>query len=62
MTDIPDDVFDEVERALKGMVAEYNRIHWLQTADYHSDNCTCLRCWRDRQEAALARLREARGK
>lgn len=59
---VSDETLDEVERALDGMTTEYNRLNFMQTADFHREGCTCLRCWRDRQQATLARLRAERGK
>ena len=60
MTDISNETLDEVEQALAGMITEYNRLNWLQTADYHREDCTCIRCWRERLSAALASLRAER--
>ena len=62
MTDISDETLDAVERVLRGMVAECYRITFMRTADSRTHGCTCLRCWRDRQDAALVRLREERRK
>lgn len=57
---ITNETLDGVERVLAGMISEYNRINFMQRADYHGEACTCIRCWRDAQTAALARLREER--
>ena len=51
----------EAERALAGSVAEYDRVHYMRTADYHGEACNCMRCWRDRQQATLARIRAITG-
>lgn len=59
---ISDEVLDEIERALSAGVELYYSTAPIRNSDTHRVYCTCPRCVCDRQQDALARLREERRK
>lgn len=59
---VSDEMLDEIEWILSASVAAYDSANPVRTGDVHIAFCTCLRCRRDQQEAALARLREERSR
>ena len=44
---------ERLEARCKALIAAYYKANWLRTADYHGDECDCLRCHVDHLDAAL---------
>ena len=44
---------ERLEARCKALIRAYDKANWMQTADYHGDECDCLRCHVDCLRAAL---------
>ena len=48
-----DDRAERLEARCKALIAAYDKANWMRTADYHGDECDCLRCHFDHLRTAL---------
>ena len=44
---------ERLEARCKALIAAYDKVNWMRTADYHGDLCSCLRCHFDHLRADL---------
>jgi len=51
----------KAEEALAGLAVKYKAANPMRTADYHGNDCACLRCAFDNLDATLTEIRKLTG-